>query len=40
MASLENAEPLMEIVGLDIEAGREAVQYQRALLTLHNLVRL
>lgn len=40
LSALENAEPLMEIHVLEIEAGREDVQFQRALFTLHNLVRL
>ena len=39
-SALENAEPLMEIHSLEIEAGRENVQFQRVTFTLHNLVRL
>ncbi len=37
---LENSEPLMEIQALDIEAGRDNVQFQRVSLILHNIVRL
>jgi hypothetical protein len=40
LSTLENAEPLMEITSLDIQASRESVQFQRATFTLHNLVRL
>ena len=40
IAALENREPLMEIQSLEIEAGRENVQFQRVSLTLHNIVRL
>lgn len=40
LSALENGEPLMEIHMLEIEAGRENVQFQRATFTLHNLVRL
>jgi hypothetical protein len=40
LAKLENEEPLFEVVGFEIEAGREDVQKQRSTLTLHNIVRL
>ena len=40
LSALENDEPLMEIQSLEIDAGREDVQFQRASITLHNIVRL
>jgi predicted Holliday junction resolvase-like endonuclease len=40
LSALENEEPLMEVQFLDIEAGRENVQFQRMTITLHNIVRL
>jgi hypothetical protein len=40
LAVLENSEPLMEVQSLEIEAGRDNVQFQRVSLTLHNIVRL
>jgi len=40
LAALENGEPLLEIHMLEIEAGRDDVQFQHALLTLNNLARL
>ena len=40
VSALENLEPLMDIQALEIEAGREAVQFQRAAFTLNNLVGL
>jgi hypothetical protein len=40
LSGLENSEPLMEITTLEIEAARENVQFQRAILTLNNIVRL
>ena len=39
IAALENEEPLLEIQSLEIEAGRDEVQMQRATLVLNNLVR-
>jgi hypothetical protein len=39
VAALENEEPLFEIATLQIDAGREDVQSQHALLTLSNLVK-
>ncbi len=40
LSALENDEPLMEIHSLEIDAGRDDVQFQRASITLHNIVRL
>ena len=40
LSALENAEPLMEVHTLEIEAGRDDVQFQRASFTLQNIVRL
>ena len=40
LSALENAEPLMEVQTVEIEAGRDNIQYQRVSLTLHNIVRL
>ncbi len=39
IADLENTEPLLEIQSLEIEAGRDEAQMQRASLVLSNLVR-
>ena len=39
LSALENEEPLMEIQSLEIDAGRDDVQFQRALITLQNIVR-
>lgn len=39
IADLENEEPLLEIQSLEIEAGRDEAQMQRAALVLNNLVR-
>lgn len=39
IADLENEEPLLEIQSLEIEAGRDEAQMQRATLVLNNLVR-
>jgi hypothetical protein len=39
IADLENEEMLLEIQSLDIEAGRDEAQMQRANLVLNNLVR-
>lgn len=39
IAELENEEMLLEIQSLDIEAGRDEAQMQRANLVLSNLVR-
>lgn len=40
VSALENGEPLVEIQGFEIEAGRDDVQNQRISLSLVNLVRL
>ena len=40
LSALENDEPLMEIQSLEIDAGRDDVQFQRASITLQNIVRL
>ncbi len=40
LAALENGEPLIEVQTLEIEAGREDVQFQRVSLTLQNIVHL
>ncbi|MEO6787793.1 MAG: hypothetical protein ABI318_16835 [Chthoniobacteraceae bacterium] len=40
LSALENAEPLMEVQSVEIEAGRDEVQSQRVSLNLHNIVRL
>lgn len=40
LSTLENSEPLMEVQAVEIEAGRDNVQFQRVSLTLHNIVRL
>jgi hypothetical protein len=40
LSALENGEPLMEVQTLEIEAGRDNVQFQRVSFTLHNIVRL
>ena len=37
---LENEEPLMEIQTVEIEAGRDSVQFQRMAIALQNIVRL
>ena len=39
IAALENEEPLLEISTLQIDASREDVETQRALLTVNNLVK-
>ncbi|MCE9611196.1 MAG: hypothetical protein K8R23_13455 [Chthoniobacter sp.] len=39
VATLENEEPLLEINGLQIEAGRDDIESQRALLTVSNYVK-
>lgn len=39
LADFENAEPLAEVVGLQIEAGREALGSQRVTLTVNNIVK-
>ncbi len=39
VAALENEEPLFEIATLQIDASREDVESQRALITLSNLVK-
>ena len=39
IADLENEEPLLEIQSLEIEAGRDEAQMQRATMVLNNLVR-
>jgi hypothetical protein len=39
VAALENEEPLFEITALQIDASREDVEAQHALLTLNNLVK-
>jgi len=39
ISDLENEEPLLEIQSIDIEAGRDEAQKQRATLILNNLVR-
>lgn len=40
LSALENEEPLMEILSLEVDAGREDAQFQRAAITLQNIVRL
>jgi len=40
LSALENSEPLMEVQTLEVEAGREDIQFQRVSFTLHNIVRL
>jgi hypothetical protein len=39
LAALENEEPLFEIGSLQIDASREEVGMQHALITLNNLVK-
>ena len=39
IADLENEEPLLEVQSLEIEAGRDEAQMQRASFILNNLVR-
>jgi hypothetical protein len=39
LAQLENEEPLVEIVSLQIDTSREDSESQRALLTVNNLVK-
>jgi hypothetical protein len=39
VAALENEEPLIEITNVQIDAGREDVEMQHALITVNNLVR-
>ena len=39
ISELENDEPLLQIISLQIESGREEVEEQRALLTINNLVK-
>ncbi len=39
VASLENEEPLLEISNLQIDASREEVETQHALLTVNNLIK-
>jgi hypothetical protein len=39
IAALENEEPLIEITNMQIDAGREDVETQHALITVNNLVR-
>ena len=40
LSALENEEPLMEIQSVEVDAGRDDVQFQRASVTLQNIVRL
>jgi hypothetical protein len=40
LSALENGEPLMEVQTVEVEAGRDDVQFQRVSLTLHNIVNL
>ena len=40
LSALENAEPLMEVQTLEIEAGRDEAVAQRVTFTIHNIVRL
>ena len=39
LAQLENEEPLLEVVSLQIDTNREDSESQRALLTVNNLVK-
>jgi hypothetical protein len=39
IAALENAEPLIEITSMQIDAGREDVEMQHVLITVNNLVK-
>jgi hypothetical protein len=39
IAALENEEPLIEITSVQIDAGREDVEMQHALVTVNNLVK-
>jgi len=39
VAALENEEPLIEITNMQIDAGREDVEMQHALITVNNLVK-
>ncbi len=39
LSALENDEPLMEIQSVEVDAGRDDVQFQRASITLQNIVR-
>lgn len=39
IAALENEEPLLQIQSLELEAGRDEAQMQRATLVINNLVR-
>ena len=40
LSVLENSEPLMEVQTVEVEAGRDNVQFQRVSINLHNIVRL
>ena len=40
LSALENEEPLMEIQSLEVDAGRDDVQFQRVSISLQNIVRL
>ncbi len=40
LSAMENDEPLMEIQALEVDAGRDDVQFQRVSITLQNIVRL
>jgi hypothetical protein len=40
LSAFENAEPLMEVQTVEVEAGRENVQFQRVSFVVHNIVRL
>jgi hypothetical protein len=39
IAALENEEPLMEITAMQIDASRDDVETQHAVLTVNNLVK-
>ena len=40
LSALDNDEPLMEILNMEVDAGHDDVQFQRVSITLQNIVRL
>jgi hypothetical protein len=38
ISSIENSEPLMEVQAIEVEVGRDDVQFQRAALTINNII--
>jgi erythromycin esterase-like protein len=39
LAKFENAEPLIEFTGFEIQADREQADTQRVLLSVHNIIK-